>query len=82
MFSAGWQPLPSSKHTKFERILPVSGRRQVVTLPTTPSDCVRGVRNTAGVWVRLGVRARACERGRAGKQHYCVTIDQFRLSIH
>lgn len=49
MTAAGWHPVSCVKHPKFERILPLSGKRQVVTLPSTPSDAIRGVRNSAGM---------------------------------
>jgi hypothetical protein len=61
MRASGWDLKKSSGHYKFVRVLPASGRRQVVTLPCTPSDAIRGVRNTAGDLMRLDREAQEHE---------------------
>lgn len=73
MQEEGWRPVSNTKHVKFERVLPLSGRRQVVTLPTTPSDAQRGTRNTVGAWRRPRA-PRAASARPAGGARTCVHL--------
>lgn len=49
-------------HLKYRRQLPLSGRTQTVTLPSTPSDAIRGIHNTAADLVTMQRQAAALEQ--------------------
>jgi hypothetical protein len=54
------------KHFKLRRECPASGRAQVITLPTTPSDAQRSVRSAAAAVARMDEQALAWEAAALG----------------
>jgi hypothetical protein len=54
------------KHFKLRRECPASGRSQVITLPTTPSDAQRSVRSAAAAVARMDEQALAWEAAALG----------------
>jgi len=69
MADQGYRLVKGTKgHPKYKRVLPLSRQVQVVTIPGTPSDALRGVRNTAGELKKLQAEALRIERA-AEVQH-------------